>query len=107
MVIAALIRNPLVAAVFLATAEAFSTAGGSMCWATGADIAPVNGAGQVGGIMNTAAGIGGITAPIVTGLLLTATHSFVGPLLIAALIQVIAALSYGLVLTRVETLTIA
>ncbi len=105
MVLAAIIHNAVLAAIFLAIAEAFSTAGGSMCWATGADIAPLNAAGQVGGIMNTAAGLGGIVAPIVTGILLTMTHSFMGPLLVAAVIQVGAGLSYGLLLGRVQTIT--
>lgn len=104
--LAAFTRNPVVAVVTLAIAETFATAGGSLCFATAGDIAPEGAGGQIGGILNTANALGGVIAPIVTGVMLGATHSFVGPILIAAVVLGISALAYGLILQRVEPLQI-
>ncbi len=100
--IAAIAPNPILAAVLLAVAETTGQAGGSITWATAADITPRGMAAQTGGIQNMASGFAGIVAPIVTGFLLAATGSFYLPLIVAALICLLSAASYGLLLGKVE-----
>ena len=100
--IAAIAPNPILAAVLLAVAETTGQAGGAITWATAADIAPQGMAAQTGGIQNLASGLGGVTAPVVTGFLLAATGSFYWPLLIAGFIMIASAASYVFLLGKVE-----
>lgn len=100
--IVAIAPNPILAAVLLTVSETTSQASGAICWATAADIAPKRLAAQMGGVLNLAAGLAGIMAPIVTGFILAATGSFHWPLLVAAIVMVISAVSYVFVLGKVE-----
>lgn len=95
---------PTVAAVFLVISEITSQSTGPLIWATAADIAPASLSAQVGGILNFAAGIAGIVAPIATGFLLTATGSFHWPMIVAAALMVLAALNIIFVLGKIEPL---
>jgi len=58
----------------------------------------------VGGIMNFAVNLMGIAAPIATGLIVSATHSFVGAFLAAAVILVVGVLAFVFLLGRIETM---
>ncbi len=73
-------------------------------WSLPSLIAPRGGVGSVGGIMNFAVNAMGITAPIVTGLIVRETHSFTGAFLAAAAILVIGVLAFVFLLGRIETL---
>jgi MFS transporter, ACS family, D-galactonate transporter len=73
-------------------------------WSLPSLIAPKGGVGAVGGIMNFAVNVMGIAAPIVTGVIVKETHSFVGAFLAAAAILVVAALAFIFLLGRIENL---
>jgi len=73
-------------------------------WSLPSLIGPKGGVGAVGGIMNFAVNVMGILAPIVTGLIVRATHSFSGAFIAAACILVVGALSFALLLGRIEPL---
>jgi MFS family permease len=73
-------------------------------WSLPSLIAPVGGVGAVGGIMNFAVNAMGIAAPIVTGVIVKETHSFVGAFLAAAAILVVGVLAFLFLLGRIETL---
>ena len=105
--VAAFTHNPYLAAALIGVGETFSTTAGIVCWATGADIAPPDHAGSVGGIMNTAAGLGGVVAPILTGILLTATHTFIWPMVVAGLVLALSAVSYGLLVGEIKPMLAA
>ena len=73
-------------------------------WSLPSLIAPAGGVGAVGGIMNFAVNAMGIAAPIVTGVIVKETHSFVGAFLAAAAILVVGVLAFIFLLGRIETL---
>ena len=102
--IVAIAPYPELAAILLIVAEVTGQASGAICWATAADIAPQRLSAQVGGILNLAAGFGGIIAPMVTGFLLAATGSFYWPLMVAAGVMVVSAACYTWMLGKVESL---
>jgi ACS family glucarate transporter-like MFS transporter len=104
--IVAIAPNPVLAAVLLTVAEVTGQASGAICWATAADISSEEIAAQVGGILNLAAGLGGIIAPAATGFLLSATGSFYWPLLVAAVVMVASAFSYTFILGKVEPIKV-
>jgi hypothetical protein len=54
--------------------------------------------------MNFAVNAMGIAAPIVTGLIVKATHSFIGAFLTAAAILVVGILAFVFLLGRIETM---
>jgi hypothetical protein len=54
--------------------------------------------------MNFAVNLMGIAAPIVTGLIVNATHSFIGAFLAAAAILVVGILAFVFLLGRIETM---
>ncbi len=91
----------------LCLANACSTGAASALWALPADIAP-NPArvGSIGGVQNTAANVAGIVSPILIGVIMGYTHSFVAPLLIAGGVAVLGALAYGVWLPKVTPLSV-
>jgi ACS family glucarate transporter-like MFS transporter len=91
----------------LCLANACSTGAASALWALPGDIAPNQALiGSIGGIQNTAANVAGIVSPLLIGVLMGYTHSFVAPLLIAGGVAILGALTYGLWLPKVEPLRI-
>lgn len=73
-------------------------------WSLPSLIAPVGAVGAVGGIMNFAVNVMGITAPFVTGFIVRQTHSFAGAFLAAAAILVVGVLAFIFLLGRIETM---
>jgi MFS family permease len=73
-------------------------------WSLPSLIAPKGGVGAVGGIMNFAVNVMGIAAPIATGLIVKATHSFIGAFLAAGAILVVGILAFIFLLGRIETM---
>jgi MFS family permease len=71
-------------------------------WSLPSLVAPVGGVGAVGGIMNFAVNVMGIAAPIATGAIVKATHSFSGAFLAAAAILVVGVLAFVFLLGRIE-----
>jgi sugar phosphate permease len=89
----------------LCLANAFATGAGSVLWALPGDIAPARDlVGTIGSIQNAVANLAGIVCPILIGVVLGVTHSFVWPLVIAGIVAVIGALSYAFWLPKIEPL---
>lgn len=66
------------------------------------DIAPQNMSSTMGGLQNTAGNIGGVLAPIITGGIVSATGSFVAALAFSGFVTLLGALSFGLLLGKVQ-----
>ncbi|MFD4194186.1 MFS transporter [Amycolatopsis thermoflava] len=73
-------------------------------WCLPADVAPEHQVGVLGGGQNFVANVASAVSPIVIGALAGATGSFVAPLILTGAVAVLGALSFGLVIRRVETL---
>ncbi len=73
-------------------------------WSIPSLIATGNNVGKVGGIMNFSAQISGIAAPIVTGYLVSALHSYAWAFGVSAIYLVIGVAAYIFLLGRIEPL---
>ncbi len=73
-------------------------------WSIPSMIAPRGSVGTVGGIVNLSNQISGIAAPIVTGYLVTATHSYAWAFGVAAIYLLIGITAYGVLLGKIEQL---
>ncbi|MEO8735949.1 MAG: MFS transporter [Edaphobacter sp.] len=71
-------------------------------WTVPSLIAPRNSVGKVGGIMNFSSQISGIAAPVVTGYVVAATHSFAWAFGISAVYLLIGIAAYTTMLGRIE-----
>ncbi|WP_413723197.1 MFS transporter [Sodalis sp. RH24] len=72
-------------------------------WALPSDVAPNRAnVATIGGIQNMAANLAGIISPILIGVLMQFTHSFVIPLVLAGIVGLFGALIYAVWLPRVE-----
>jgi MFS family permease len=96
--------SAVLAVWILAACLAFESGASVVLWAVCAEVAPSKASASVGGIMNTAGALGGILAPIITGLLLKWTGSFQHALLVASCMFVFASLSMWFVVGKVETI---
>lgn len=76
----------------------FSNISGTGCWALVTAIAPKRYVGSVGSVMNFGGFIGAAIAPIVTGMTLQATNSFVISLAVGAVMAAIAGALYGMLI---------
>jgi MFS family permease len=104
IVCAGYVTSAPVAVGILAGCLACEAGASVILWAVCAEVAPTKAAGSVGGIMNTAGALGGILAPIITGLLLKWTGSFQEALAVASGMFILASLSMWLVVGRIETI---
>ena len=73
-----------------------------VCWSMPSLIAPKGGVATVAGIMNFSNNIGGGIAPLATGLIVEATHSFTNAFFLADVILVIGIIAIVFVLGKVE-----
>ncbi len=71
----------------------------SVVWAANAEIAPTEQGAQVSAIQNCTGNAGGLLAPILVGVLLQATGSWMAPMVAAAVIALIGAAVYTLMLS--------
>jgi ACS family D-galactonate transporter-like MFS transporter len=94
--------NPVWAIFWISISLGGLAAAAPVGWSLPSLIAPKGGVGTVGGIMNFAVNLMGIAAPIATGLIVKATHSFVGAFLAAAAILVVGILAFIFLLGRIE-----
>jgi ACS family D-galactonate transporter-like MFS transporter len=75
-------------------------------WTLISDIAPKDLAGLTGGVFNLAANLAGIVTPLVIGLIVASTGSFVWALAFVGVIALIGALSYIFILGDVERMVL-
>lgn len=74
-------------------------------WALPADVAPTSGqVASLGGIQNFASNLAGVGSPLFVGVVYDITGSFVVPLIIVGGFAVLGALTYGVIIRRVEPL---
>jgi MFS family permease len=93
-VLTALAAGVVLAVVWLCTATFFSQLSGSCSWVAANAAVPENCVGSFGGVMNCFGYVGGAIAPVVTGLAVDVTGSFVMPLVVGATISLVAAVIY-------------
>jgi ACS family D-galactonate transporter-like MFS transporter len=82
----------------------FGQAMTNLGWTVLSDIAPKKMIGLAAGIFNFSANLAGIVTPLVIGLAVDLTHSFVGPLAYIAVVALIGAFSYTFVLGDIHRL---
>lgn len=96
--------DPYIAIIWITIALSGLAAAAPVGWSLPSLIAPRGGTGTVGGIMNFANNMMGAVAPIVTGFIVGATHSFTNAFLVAGFMLVIGILAFVFLLGRIEQL---
>lgn len=76
-------------------------------WTVVSDIAPKNLIGLTGGLFNFTTNLAGIVTPIVIGATFQATGSFFGPLAYIAVVAIVGALAYSVVIGDIHRLEVA
>ncbi|EIC85913.1 MFS transporter [Serratia sp. M24T3] len=80
-----------------------ATCASAALWALPSDVAPNRAnVATIGGIQNMAANMAGIISPILIGVLMQFTHSFVIPLVLAGVVGLLGAIAYGWWLPEVK-----
>ncbi|MFF1254434.1 MFS transporter [Pseudarthrobacter sp. NPDC058329] len=104
---AALVPEAWMALALLSVAYSSLTVAGTGIWSLPADVAPSSKhVGSIGGLQNFASNLAGIFTPVLIGVLLDQTGSYVMPLAIIGGVAIIGALNYLLILGKVEPITI-
>ncbi|QLH21503.1 MFS transporter [Streptomyces sp. Rer75] len=104
---AALVPEAWMALVLLSVAYSSLTIAGTGIWSLPADIAPSSRhVGMLGGIQNFASNFAGILTPILVGVLVDHTGSFVAPLTVIGCLALLGALNYLVLLGRVQPLRV-
>ncbi|QEL55698.1 MFS transporter [Chromobacterium paludis] len=96
--------DPYIAIIWITIALSGLAAAAPVGWSLPSLIAPRGGTGTVGGIMNFANNMMGAVAPIVTGLIVGATHSFTNAFLVAGCMLAVGILAFVFLLGRIEQL---
>jgi ACS family D-galactonate transporter-like MFS transporter len=96
--------RPGIALAWISVALTGLSAAAPVAWSLPSLIAPRGGVGSVGGIMNFSNNMMGVVAPIVTGIVVGNTHSFVNAFLVAGLVLVAGVASFVFLLGRIEPL---
>ncbi|MEO2218999.1 MFS transporter [Chromobacterium vaccinii] len=96
--------DPYIAIIWITLALSGLAAAAPVGWSLPSLIAPRGGTGTVGGIMNFANNMMGAVAPIVTGFIVGATHSFANAFMVAGFMLVIGILAFVFLLGRIEQL---
>ncbi|WCK56571.1 MFS transporter [Aneurinibacillus sp. Ricciae_BoGa-3] len=94
--------DPKVAIIWISIAVAGISATGPVTWSIPSIIAPKGMVGTVGGIMNFVGNISAILAPIVTGMIVTATGSFSSAFILAGVILFLGILCYTVLLGEIK-----
>jgi len=76
-------------------------------WTVVSDIAPKRLVGLTAGIFNFSANLAGIVTPLIIGVTFGLTGSFVGPLIYIAVVALVGAFSYSVILGDIHRLEIA
>ncbi|MBP2657607.1 MAG: putative transporter [Firmicutes bacterium] len=85
--------SPVIAIVLMTIAVAAESAASTMLLVATAEVAPKKVSGAVIGFVNTAGGLAGIVAPVITGFLLSITGNFQQAFLVSSIFIIIAALT--------------
>ena len=96
--------RPAVAIAWISLTLTGLAAAAPVAWSLPSLIAPIGGAGGVGGIMNFANNLMGVAASIVTGYIVAATRSFAGALVTAGAVLVIRMIVFVALLGHIESL---
>jgi MFS transporter, ACS family, D-galactonate transporter len=99
---ATLTTNPVWAIFWISIALSGLAAAAPVGWSIPSLIAPRGGAGTIGGIMNFLNNMMGVVAPVATGYIVGATHSFGRAFLVAGFVLVLGIICYVFVLGRLE-----
>jgi ACS family D-galactonate transporter-like MFS transporter len=99
---AGLVDSAVWSVVLLSVSYAGLTFAACAIWSLPGDVAPRNMTSVVGGIQNCVSNMGGILGPIVTGFLISTTHSFIPALLVSGAATLIGALTYAFWLGKIE-----
>lgn len=94
--------DPHWAIFWISVALAGLAASAPIGWSIPSLIAPKGGTGTIGGLMNFLNNMMGVIAPIVTGILVAATHNFAVAFLVAGLVLLVGIFFYVVVLGRIE-----
>ena len=96
------VHTPLRALVWISVSIGGLAAAAPIGWSVPSIIAPRDSVGKVGGIVNFANQLSGIAAPIVTGYVVSATHSFAWVFRIAVVYLLVGIVSYVFLLGKIE-----
>ena len=99
---ATLTTSPIWAVVWIAIALSGLAAAAPVGWSIPSLIAPRGGTGTIGGIMNFLNNLMGAVAPIATGYIVGATHSFTGAFITAGAVLMVGILAYVFILGSLD-----
>ncbi|MCW3478646.1 MFS transporter [Neisseriaceae bacterium JH1-16] len=94
--------DPYIAILWITVALSGLAAAAPVGWSLPSLIAPHGGTGTVGGIMNFANNLMGAVAPIVTGYIVGATHSFTNAFLVAGAVLLVGVFAFVFLLGPIE-----
>ena len=104
---AALVPEAWMALALLSVAYSSLTVAATGIWSLPADVAPSSRhVGSIGGLQNFASNLAGIFTPILIGVLVDQTGSFVAPLAVIGAISLIGAANYLFVIGKIEPLKV-
>ena len=95
-------HSPMAALVWISLALGGLAAAAPVAWTVPSLIAPRESVGTVGGIVNFCGQIAAISAPIVTGYIVSATHSFAAAFATCTVILFAGIVGYIFLLGRIE-----
>jgi MFS family permease len=101
---AAYARSTTTAVVWISLAIGGLSAAAPVAWSVPSLVAPRESVGTLGGILNFGSQLSAIAAPIATGYIAQATHSFFWAFAAAAAFLMIGIAGYGFLLGRIETI---
>ncbi|AUZ35999.1 MFS transporter [Arthrobacter sp. PGP41] len=105
---AALVPEAWMALALLSVAYSSLTVAATGIWSLPADVAPSSRhVGSIGGLQNFASNLAGIFTPILIGVLVDQTGSFVAPLAVIGAVSLIGAANYLFVMGKIEPLKVA
>lgn len=99
---AGLVNSPALSIALLSISYGGLTTAACAIWSLPGDVAPLNMTSVVGGLQNCVSNMGGILGPIVTGFIISTTHSFTPALIVSGAATLIGALTYIFWLGKVE-----
>lgn len=104
---AAMVPEAWMALTMLSVAYSSLTVAATGIWSLPADVAPSSRhVGSIGGLQNFASNLAGIFTPVLIGVLVDQTGSFVAPLAVIGFISLLGAANYLFVLGRIEPLKV-
>ncbi len=104
---AAVVPEAWMALALLSVAYSSLTVAATGIWSLPADVAPSSRhVGSIGGLQNFASNLAGIFTPILIGVLVDQTGSFVAPLAVIGVVSLIGAANYLFVLGKIEPLKV-